>query len=252
MVRNFARIALFFGLVVGALGASGCSSEAAPESEESASGTLSMPLLASAGEHTYRLQGAMYVNGPTFTYLDLNADSDVISTTLPTGNYGSYLYWWNLTRDDGTGNFKPVQAELLSTNQPSFSIFNQTTSTISFDFETDGQLVTVGSGALRVAVDVSERPAICTPLGSDCAEGTWCAPSELTGAPLSCIAAGKVAVGEACASPFDCVANTSCFDFGAGPSCTPLCSSAEFGLECADGGVCTAQGADYGVCISSP
>jgi len=190
----------------------------------------------------------MYVSGPVFNYLDLSGDSEMISTVLPAGDYSAFLYSWTLTRDDGFGNFVPVAATLISSNSPSFSIFNQTTSTISFQFETDGQLISVGSGSLNVAVDVNETPGVCTPLGSDCPAGTWCAPPELTGAPLSCVNEGPVALSESCSSPSDCVGGASCFDFGAGALCTPLCSSADFGQACADGGTCTPQGVDYGVC----
>lgn len=253
MIRSIiVRAGLAIGLMSSALCASACSGAPAAE-EEGASGTLSLPLLATAGAHTFRLEGSMYVSGPVFNYLELSGDSDVISTVLPAGNYSAFLYWWTLTRDDGFGNFAPVEATLISNSSPSFSIFNQTTSSISFQFETDGQLVSVGSGALHVAIDVNETPGVCTPLGSDCPAGTWCAPPELTGAPLSCINEGQVASGEACSSPSDCAGNTSCFDFGAGALCTPLCLSIDFGQVCADGGTCTPQGVDYGVCsLNSP
>jgi len=244
--KIIARTCLAVGLMSSALFAAGCSG--APASEEAESGTLSIPLLASAGEHTYRLQATMYVSGPVYQWIDLSADAEQVSTLLPTGTYYANLWSWSLSHDDGTGNFLPVNATLVSDAYPAFSIFNQTTSTIAFQFETEAQIVTVGTGSLNVVVGVTERPPVCTPLGTDCPEGTWCAPSELTGALLSCIAAGPAAAGDACSSPTDCAANTSCFDLGAGPVCTPLCSSAEFGAPCADGGTCTAQGADYGVC----
>lgn len=246
-----ARVGFAIGLMSSPFLVAGCSTAPPSEEDRGANGSLSMPLLATVGAHTFRLQGAMYVSGPLFSYLDLNADAEVISTVLPAGNYSAYLYSWALTRDDGLGNFAPVDATLISSNNPSFSIFNQTTSTISFQFETDGQLVSVGSGSLQVAVDVNETPAVCTPLGSDCPTGTWCAPAELTGAPLSCIAEGPLALGDACSSPYDCMGNASCFDFGAGARCASLCSSADFDLPCADGGTCTPQGVDYGVCVPS-
>jgi hypothetical protein len=252
MICNIiARVGLAIGLMSSALFATACSSAPVSEQDEAANGTLSLPLLATAGAHTFRLEGSMYVSGPLFAYLDLSGDAEMVSTVLPAGNYSTHLYWWALSRDDGFGNFVPVDATLISSNSPSFSIFNQTTSTISFQFETDGQLVSVGSGSLQVAVDVNESPGVCTPLGSDCPAGTWCAPPELTGAPLSCISEGPVALGEACSSPSDCVGEASCFDFGAGARCTALCSSVEFGQTCADGGLCTPQGVDYGVCSPS-
>jgi hypothetical protein len=252
MICNIiARVGLAIGLMSGALFATGCSSAPASEQDQDASGTLSLPLLATSDAHTYRLEGQMYVSGPMFVYLDLSGDTEVLSTALPVGAYDTYLYSWALTRDDGFGNFLPVDARLISSASPSFSIFNQTTSTISFQFESDGQVVSVGSGSLNVAVEVTETPGACTPLGSDCPAGTWCAPPELTGAPLSCISEGPVALGQSCSSPFDCVGQASCFDFGAGARCTALCSSADFGHACTEGGICTEQGMDYGVCAPS-
>jgi hypothetical protein len=251
MIRpTFAKFMLGFCLFSGTSFVAGCSSEPAPQDEAAVAGTLSMPLLASTGSHTYRLQGYAYVNGPSFQYLDLNAD--VITTQLPTGDYQAYLYSWELLREDGSGNFQPVAATLVSSYAPAFTIFNGATSTISFQFETDGLLVTVGAGALNVKLEVSETAPPCTPLGSDCAEGAWCPPPELTGTPASCVAAGPLAEGDACSSPLDCPANTSCFDFGAGPACVALCDGSSVGLPCGASGTCTAQGADYGVCVAAP
>lgn len=243
------KVMLGVGFIQGSCFVSGCSSDSAHEEGVEAAGTFSLPLLAHAGAHTYRLQGGLYVNGPVFTYLDINADVDVLTTSLPTGNYYAQLYYWTLTRDDGTGTFLPVSATLVSSSALPFSIFNQATTTVSFEFETDGQLVTVGAGALNLAIAVNETPAVCAPLGSDCPAGTWCAPSELTGASLGCIPEGPLALGMACSSPLDCAANSSCFDFGGGSACTALCASAEFDLPCGSGGTCTPQGVDYGVCV---
>ncbi len=245
-----AKLLLGFCVFWGCSSLTACSSDAAAPDGAAATGTLRLPLLASAGQHTYRLEGYMYVSGPSFQYVDFS--SDVTTARLLTGNYQAYLQSWRLTRDDGSGNFSPVDARLTSSSTPSFTIFNGATSTISFQFETDGLLVTVGAGALNVKVDVVETAPPCAPLGNDCAPGTWCAPPELTGAAASCIAAGALAEGDACTSPLDCPANTSCFDFGAGATCVLLCDAASFGLPCGNGGSCTAQGADYGVCMATP
>lgn len=246
----FSKVFLGFCLLSGASFTTACGSEPAPRDEQVAMGTLSMPLLASVGSHTYRLEGYAYVSGPSFEYLDLNAD--VVTTQLVTGNYEAYLYSWQLTRDDGSGNFQPVAATLISSYAPSFTIFNGATSTISFQFEADGLPVTVGVGTLNVKVDVSEAAPPCSPLGDDCAQGTWCPPPELTGLPATCISAGPLAEGDPCSSPLDCPANTSCFDFGSGAACVALCAAESFELPCAANGVCTPQGADYGVCVSAP
>lgn len=240
-----ARAVLGFGLIQGAWLTSACSSES---TETQATGKLSMPLLVSAGAHRYRLQGGMIVSGQSSIWLNLDADASALTADLPTGTYSAYLYTWVLTRDDGTGQFVPVSATLTSSNAPAFSIFNQTTTTVSFQFATDGQLVTVGTGQLNVAVEVTETKAVCTPLGEGCPTNSWCAPTELTGAPLSCIAAGPVALGGVCAAPTDCGADSSCFDLGAGPLCLRLCSAAEFNQPCGASELCRARGTDYGVC----
>jgi hypothetical protein len=117
MIYNIvARVGLAIGLMSSALFAAACSGAPAAEQDQGSSGTLSLPLLATAGAHTFRLQGSMYVSGPAFTYLDLSGDSEVISTALPAGDYSAFLYSWALTRDDGFGNFAPVNATLISTS----------------------------------------------------------------------------------------------------------------------------------------
>jgi hypothetical protein len=249
MLRSmFAKV--LFGLCVlqGSL-LTACSGDSPHESESAATGTLSLPLLTSAGAHIYRLQGAFYVYGPTFQYLDLNGDA--LTASLPTGNYQSELYGWQLTRNDGTGAFKPVDARLVSSSVQPFTIFNGTTSTVTFQFETDGLLVSVGSGTFKVEVDVTERPAVCTPLSEDCGAGAWCPPTELTAASAACMAEGPRSAGDRCSSPLDCAANTSCFDLGDGARCVPLCPRTDFDLPCASGGTCTPRAADYGVCVSA-
>jgi hypothetical protein len=249
MIRSMiCKTLLGVGLLQGSLLLSGCGSDASHHEESATTGTLSLPLLATAGAHTYRLQGGLYVSGPSFVFLDVNADTTVLTTTLQTGAYTANLYFWTLTRDDGAGNFVPVSATLVSSGSPSFTIFNQTTTTVSFQFETDGQIVTVGAGQLNVDIGVHETPPVCALLGSDCPAGSWCAPTELTGAALSCIAAGAVAEGAACLSPLDCAENSSCFDFGSGAVCMRLCASADFNQPCSSGETCTPQGIDYGVC----
>lgn len=252
MIRSlFIKAVFSVGLVSCALLGGACGSGSHTE-EVSATGTFSMPLLATAGAHTYRLQGGLYLSGPVYQFLALDSDASVLTAALPTGNYYANLYAWTLTRDDGTGQFVPVSATLSSSSAAAFSIFNQTTTTVSFQFQTDGQIVTVGSGQLNIAIGVHESAPVCTPLGDDCPAQTWCAPSELTGAPLQCIAAGSVAVGASCAGPADCVANSSCFDWGQGAVCVRLCTSAQFDQPCGSDDRCTPSGSGYGVCVPSP
>jgi hypothetical protein len=233
----------------------GCSSKVPAEAESSTSGTVSLPLTASSNGHTYRLSNTyVYITGPQPTYLlsSNNPDEKVLTTSLQSGSYVAYLYGWTLEQDNGHGSFLPVQASLVSSYAVPFTIFNGTSSTVSYQFSTDGVIVVVGSGKLNVAVNVEEHGAACTPFGDDCATGTWCPPTGLTGAPRACVNFGTLPLGEPCSSPTECVANSSCFDLGNGPKCTELCPLEAVGSECSAGGTCEESGPDYGVCRPAP
>jgi hypothetical protein len=245
VTSSFAFI-LASGCVLG-----GCSADGGGPQSTEHSGSLELPLLSSSGGHSYRLTGYLYTYGPSYVWSDLGVDEPAISLALQTGHYTAYLYSAGLARDDGKGSFVPVQATLVSNGVP-FDIYDGAASSISFAFQTDGALVRVGAGTLEVRADVSEGAAVCTPFANDCGDGSWCPPTELTGAPRACVAAGSVAVGDSCSSPLDCVADASCFDFGAGPVCGALCPSALFDQACSDTTTCIAAGSDYGVCRPNP
>ena len=245
--RILGRSSLVCALAFAALGA-GCSSEPSTTAESTnASGTLSLPLVTSTNGHTYRLSGTLYVSGPAFQVFYFGYETE-LKASLPTGGYSSYLFDYSLSRLDDDGVYQPVQATLLSSYYQPFSIYNGATTTVTYEFETDGFTVSVGAGNLAVDVNVTETPPVCSPLGSDCPEGTWCAPPELTSQPIACIAAGSSELGAPCSGPASCVANSSCYDFGTGPRCVALCAAEAFGQACPEGGTCTAQGKSYGVC----
>ncbi len=232
-----------------------CGGERPDENKEAANGTFSMPLHRSVGGHTYGLSGSVLLYSVDWSYyvsLALPLEAEVVRESLPTGAFTAELYDWSLTRVDDAGNWRPVAAQLVSSPYQSFSILNGTTTTISYTFEADHDFVSVGEGALNIDIDVLEKPSACAPLRDDCGDGAWCAPAELLGSSVRCIPAGATEVGAACASPFGCVANASCFDFGSGPECAELCSSADLGQTCASGGTCTQHGADHGVCLTEP
>jgi hypothetical protein len=214
-------------------------------------GELSIPLIADVDGRRYRLARASFaITGDELGTLVHSDDPDepVLSVTLPVGAYTSELLTWTLERAEGSGRFSPVDATLVSSAERPFQIANGSTTTISYRFETDGAIVTVGAGSLHVTIEVEQVAGVCTPFGSDCEAGSWCPPSELTGAPLACMPAGSLPLGAACRAPSECGANASCVDFGAGPSCTALCADAGVGMACAEGGTCERAGADYGVC----
>jgi len=245
-------LAVCLAALLPSLGA--CSADPAGNDEAALSGVMSLPLITSANGHQYRLSNAyVFINGPQNVQLFSSNDPSetALSSHLQTGSYAAYLFSWSLERDDGTGTFRSVQATLVSSYAVGFSIFNGTTSTVSYQFSTDGVIVTLGSGELKVAVAVDERSPVCTPFAADCASGTWCPPTGLTAAPRACIAEGVIAIGQPCSAPTDCVANASCFDVGSGPVCAELCSSDAFELDCTSGGTCKEAAFDYGVCTPS-
>ena len=156
------------------------------EHEEASAGSLSMPLVTAVNGHRYRLtNAAVNVVGPTYVWLQSSDDPEEtrLTATLQTGFYSASLIQWTLERDDGTGTFYPVRAQLLSATTVSFDVFADTTTSISYRFETDGDIVVIGSGELRVSVSVNEVAPACAPLGADRSAGTWCPPSALTGRP---------------------------------------------------------------------
>jgi len=217
--------------------------------EEAESGSLSLALTTTVGDHQYRFSRFQVLIYPEYLWLQsYGGPESVLTATLRTGQHQAYLYDWGLERDDGTGNYQPVDAQLISSSSVGFEILNGASTTVAFQFETDGEIVTMGAGSLNVEGRVTERPPVCTVLGDDCGEGAWCPPTGLTGAPLACRAAGSLALGEACESPTDCVANSVCVDSGSGPVCTALCAPSDFGMACPEGGQCASAGVDYGLC----
>lgn len=227
-----------------------CSSEAGSAALQVGSGSLALPLTTRVNASTYRLDASIYIQGPTFTVASTSTDpgEDVLRVALQTGQYSAILSSWSLEKQQEDGSFAPVQATLLSNPSPSFAIENGTTTTISFRFRTDGVTVQIGQGNLLVNVGVDEVAPACTPLGTDCAPGSWCPPPQLTGAPVACVAAGAVEIGQACGAPGDCMANASCLDVGAGPVCVALCTTSALGESCESGGICQVTETGYGVC----
>jgi hypothetical protein len=231
--------------------AAGCGSEASRGADERADqGEVSLPLVTTTNGSVYRLNVFLALCGMECTFLSSSDDPNetAITALLNTGTYNASLQFWSLEKRADDGSFLPVQATLLSSPFSSFQIFNGTTTTLSYQFKTDGITVTVGRGSVKVVADVTETPPVCTAFGSECAEGSWCPPSELTGAFPACIAAGNLAIGAPCGDPASCGANASCFDVGTGAVCLALCAAAEFDQPCPSGGTCEPAGTTYGIC----
>jgi hypothetical protein len=220
-------------------------------------GTLELPLRATANGHTYQLTGYVRVEqdpwAPPYYSNYIYLDGDVVSFDLPAARYTSELQSWQLAREVDGGLYR-VEADLLSPSRQSLTVFAGSKSTLTYRFSTDGFVVATGTGGVDVTVAVNETVPDCTPFGNGCGEGTWCAPTELTGRAVACIEHGSVPLGEPCTSPTSCVAEATCRSAsptGVGQAvCTALCPTSELGEECANGRTCRLSESGYGICTS--
>jgi len=166
--RSLVRLAL---IVLGPTVAFNCGGEAPTTGGAAADpvGRISLPLTTTVDDHQYRLNNVyIQIYGPQYAALNSYGSTDpTLNANLQTGDYQAYLYSWTLERDDGSGNFVGVKADLISSSAVSFSIYNGSTTTIGYQFRTDGFIVVVGQGQLRIAIAVDETAPVCTPLGSD-------------------------------------------------------------------------------------
>ena len=71
----------------------------------------------------------------------------VLTTPLQTGRHQAHLYDWGLERDDGAGHYSPVNATLISSSSLSFESLTGASTTVSFQFETDGRIVAMALAA---------------------------------------------------------------------------------------------------------
>lgn len=255
MIRAFNQPLLAsVGLALGLLFPLSCNTDSSQPSDQEGddavtTGTVSLPLTSVVNGHVYRLRNAyLQIVGPTYLYLYGGDDDTVLNATLQTGSYYGYLNSWRLERQDDEGVYMPVTASIES-NYASFEVFNGTTTTLVYRFQTDGVIVPIGAGSVQIKIGVDEVPAACTPFGNDCPEGCWCPPTSLSALNRQCLWAGSVALGEPCDKPTACVANASCFDMGSGPICAALCPRSQFNTTCASGGECRRVTSEFGVCV---
>jgi hypothetical protein len=230
-----------------------CSAQPDGQEEASSSGTVSMALSTVTNGTQYRLHGATFtIAGPTATQLVTSDDpaQSVLTATLDVGSYTATLQsGWVLERSDGT-SFVPVDATVVSANPATFQITDGGTTNLTYQFNTNGTIITIGTGTLNLSISVTETAAICTVLGAGCSAGNWCAPASIAGGTNVCVGAGPLAVGEACDATVGCVANALCGDIGAGTVCLMLCSHDQIGAACAGAGTCTEVGyPDFGLCL---
>jgi hypothetical protein len=233
-------------LAVGMTVVTGCGDDGA--SETRGPGTISIPLQTTVGANTYRLAATFDIVGAQGTATLVSTGTEpVVSTTLPAGSYHASVESFTLYKDPGTGTFVAVPATIVSNDQ-AFSIFAHSTTTISFVFETQAGVVSVGSGNVNITFTVDEGAEPCTVFGAECAAGSWCPPPALTGKPAACLPAGTLPVGAHCNTPLDCAPPSTCHDFGDGPVCTPVCTPSAFGSACPTGGTCVEADPTFGLC----
>lgn len=93
----------------------------------------------------------------------------------------------------------------------------------------------------------------CTPFGTDCGQGLDCASGDeavdLSTQYFSCRETGQVAIGGACSSDLDCVADSLCASQMGKTLCAALCDMGAH--PCTDGKTCTAvqQGSAVMICL---
>jgi hypothetical protein len=196
-VHSRNAVAVVLGVLAAGAGASACKSGHNPGSGEQANGVLQMALTASAEGHTYRLRHATFaITGATSATLDSEAQPDATSltATLATGAYSIELApGWSLERLDAAGPVT-VAATLTSPNPTTFTIATGATTTVAYQFATDGTMVSFGQGALEVTIGVTVNHdggagADAGPADAGAGDASD-APAAPTTVPLASIAAG--------------------------------------------------------------
>lgn len=155
----------------------GCSDGHVEPAERS--GTLSLALTAtsSSGSH-YRLDGTFSVAGPDLVALNAQDDQPTLTQSLHVGSYESTLQsGWQLLRQAPGGDWKPVQATLLSDAALPFEIQGNAVTHLAYRFLAGQDVVVFDTGTLEIAIEVAEAQAGsgsgagCV-ADSDCAGGT--------------------------------------------------------------------------------
>ncbi len=130
------------------------------DTQVEAVGTASLPLTTVGADGTeYRLDAATFtISGPTPMTLTSGAE-EFLEVTLASGGYQIELAdgWRLLATANGQTN--PVAAELLSANPQVFTIVDEATTNVVFQFEVDGTVIELGEGTAHISIDVVEAPA---------------------------------------------------------------------------------------------
>jgi hypothetical protein len=232
---------LFFAALVG-LGTSaavaGCALEPGSGTDEVSStdgtsntGTVRLDLQGQAQNGTlYRLRLATFTisSTPPITLSSdgANATATTISQALPAGSYLVTLQnGWVLDKVVGA-TATPVQATLTSAQSQMFGIQPGASTSVTYQFQTNG--VTVTTGTLNIGIGVTETdggaPSFCMPA---CPANTWCGPSPTGGA--ACLTPGSAPLNGMCSTApmgVTCAANLLCVAPPGSTSgtCRPVCN----------------------------
>jgi hypothetical protein len=142
--------------------ATACSSQDHQLADEQSAGTVSIPLETTVGTSTYRLDAVFVLSGVEGDIsLATVGDESVLSTTLPAGSYSAFLESFTLFKKDSTGTFYPVSATVVA-NPQAFTVVAGSTTTVNFQFATDGTTVSIGPGDVNITFGVTETS--CNPI----------------------------------------------------------------------------------------
>ena len=185
---------IFLGAVLLAAPAGVVTAGCAARGEDTAvteHGTLAMALTAQTNGTTYRLRnGMLQITGPTDLTVSTETDPNlsVLATTLGTGNYSiELLDGWALEQLDSSGVGTTVEASLISSPVVNFEILANSTTSVLYQFQTNGVIVEIGTGTLSVSIDVVETTgsvgACDFILQTGCVSGEGCYLVDADGTP---------------------------------------------------------------------
>lgn len=226
-------------------------------------GQLRLPLVTSAGD-VFRLRSASFAirNASSTTVATLDSESEPgateLSMDLSPGGYDVTLgAGWFLERLSDDGSVAGVNAALVTPNPTRLDVRDGEVTELVYAFATTDGVITLGSGAVSISVDVvrPESLASCSLAadyyGSGCPSGQTCLMTD-EGGRTFCATPGPLPVGAACDSQ-QCVAGAQCLapEEGAARVCTRFCNpqALAFGCNCA---ALSFDAERSGICIAPP
>jgi hypothetical protein len=159
-MKSSIRSLLLGAVLTSAAGAFSAGCSGADSGSESQSGVLSMPLVVTASSGSvfrlrdadFAIAGAQTATGSSET--DPNATE--LTFELKQGGYTIKLKsGWHMEKEVN-GVFEPVKAVLTSSNPIAFTITDQGTTSVAFQFNAGEDVVAIGNGSLVVSIGVHD------------------------------------------------------------------------------------------------